>query len=326
MSTGFNRLVIWIAAVLAVVILAAVSAVGVSAAVLPGCESCHLKGPFGAETKAGPHASVRCADCHVDDTFTGRVGFGTRQVFHMVIPLVPELDRSYSEVPRERCLSCHEDVQGSQVVGTRGLRIKHAQCAAGALCTDCHSVTAHGAATRWPRTSQMEACYRCHGVTNKVVACDSCHDRREEREIVSSGAFRVTHGDEWKATHGMGDMDSCQACHDSDKCGKCHGVGVPHTRNFLGTHATFSVDPKAKCMDCHVEKFCSDCHAYPMPHSVEFVMDHGPTVDKDGERKCLTCHVKNDCDQCHVDHVHPVTLEQMQGDMLRDPRSSDGGR
>ena len=313
-----SKIIIWSAAVVAVIVFAAIASVGVVAVALPGCESCHLSGEFRTDTSASPHASVDCIDCHVDDTVTGRVAFATREMFHMVIPIVPTLDRGFSEVPRERCVSCHEDIQGSQIVGSRGLRIKHADCAPAGLCTDCHSITAHGASTRWPRTSQMENCYECHGQTNKITACDSCHERREEREIVSSGGFRVTHGDEWQATHGMGNMSSCQACHDEDKCGKCHGVGVPHKRNFLATHADFSTSKYAQCMDCHVEKFCSDCHAYPMPHSVKFVLEHGPTVDKDGEAKCLTCHVKADCDQCHVDHVHPVTLEQMQGTMLRD--------
>jgi hypothetical protein len=304
-------IVTWVAIGLGVVVLAVVAAVGYTAVALPGCDSCHLKGDFATDTASSPHADVACADCHVEMTVPGRISFAAREVFHMVVPLVGDLDRSYAAVPADRCASCHPETAQAGIVGTRGLRMQHVTCIGDFTCTDCHSLTAHGASTSWPRVAQMEDCYSCHGQTNEVVACDSCHAEREERQRIFDGPFRVTHGAEWESTHGMGEMRSCSACHTQDKCASCHGVGVPHSGNFLDLHAGFSTSPEARCTTCHREEFCSDCHAYPMPHTAEWVLGHGDLVEDDGEGGCLTCHEKADCTDCHESHVHPVTQEQM---------------
>lgn len=318
MSGLLRKVVIWLAVAIVALAIAAAGSVTVSAVTLPGCEACHLTGVFGADTAASPHGSVACVDCHVDKRAAGRIGFATRQVFQMVIPLIRDTDRGFADVSRERCLGCHDHVQAGTVSESNGLRIIHAKCAPGTSCTTCHSVTAHGASTRWPRTSTMESCYECHKDSRNVASCDSCHADRESRERISSGSFRVTHGPEWETTHGMGDTATCSACHDDTKCGSCHGVGVPHEGDFLEAHSKFSLDKGAKCTSCHTKRFCSDCHGYPMPHTVKFTLDHAKTVEKDGEKKCLRCHDKADCTTCHVDHVHPVTLEQMRGFMLQD--------
>jgi hypothetical protein len=170
----------------------------------------------------------------------------------------------------------------------------------------------------------MEDCYTCHGVSNKVTACDACHADREERQRVFDGPFRVTHGAEWQTTHGMGDMRSCSACHDAEKCAGCHGAGVPHGGAFLERHAEFSASPEAQCTSCHREEFCDSCHSYPMPHDVAFITGHSEIVETDGEAKCLTCHTEPDCTECHVSHVHPVTQEQMDS-FLRGVPDSGGG-
>lgn len=290
-------------------------AVGYTATVLPGCASCHMTGSFGSETLASPHADVACVGCHVDNTMTGRVSFAFRELFHMVVPIVDDLDRSYAEVPSERCKQCHMDILDSGIRGVRGLRMQHVTCVGGSDCTDCHSLTAHGAATVWPRTAQMEGCYECHGRTNQVTDCDACHSGQRERQDVFDGPFRITHGVEWETTHGMGDMGICGACHDASKCAGCHGAGVPHGGAFLSRHAEFSVAQDAQCTSCHREDLCIDCHRYPMPHSVEFVLNHSNTVASDGETACRTCHDERDCTACHTAHVHPVTQEQIEGFM-----------
>lgn len=306
---------------LALIIVAAISYTAVA---LPGCESCHSTGEFAVETEASPHAKERCVSCHVDPSVTGRLSFATREIFHMIIPVVKDLDRSYAAVPAERCLSCHTDIRIPGKQGSRGLFIDHVQCAPATECGECHSITAHGAATTWPRTPRMESCYSCHGVTNKVTSCDACHAPRREEQRVEAGTFRVTHGPEWETTHGMGEMKSCSACHEPEKCAKCHGAGVPHGGNFLDTHAQFSTAPEAQCTSCHLETFCTGCHAYPMPHDEAFTIGHSDIVDADGEDGCLTCHDKLDCTNCHESHVHPVTQEQMDDIRLKTPGAGDG--
>ncbi|MBE0476887.1 MAG: hypothetical protein IBX62_07320 [Coriobacteriia bacterium] len=312
--------------VLAGVALLALSAVSVTAVTLPACRSCHMTEGFEEDTSKSPHASVSCVACHVGASFTGRVSFATRQVFHMVIPVVPEVDRVHAAVPDKRCLSCHSAVEEPVTVGTRGLFIKHSSCMGDSSCTDCHSLSAHGASTRWPRTAQMEDCYECHGRSNKITACDACHTERSERQRIFDGPFRVTHGPQWKKTHGMGDMRSCVACHDETRCKGCHGAGVPHEGDFLKAHTKYSTRPDADCTGCHRQEFCSECHRYEMPHPQRFVQGHSGTVEADGDAACLTCHEKGDCTQCHEDHVHPVTREQMDGFMLKRTDSGGGAR
>ena len=302
-----------VALLLGVVVSVAIS---YTAAALSGCQTCHLAGTFAVETEASRHAGVACVDCHVDGSAAGRIAFATRELFHMVIPLVKTLDRSYAAVPSGRCATCHTEVESPGVLGARGLKIQHLTCIGDSACTDCHSATAHGGATRWLRLPQMEDCYRCHGVSNDVVDCDSCHAERRERQRVFDGPFRVTHGPEWRVTHGMGDMRSCSACHDEGKCGVCHGAGVPHGGAFLSRHAEYSTASDAQCTSCHRAQFCESCHAYPMPHDVAFITGHSAIVAADGEAGCLTCHVDADCAECHVSHVHPVTEEQMDSFLL----------
>lgn len=308
------RVIITVAIVgCALLALLAVGVVGVTAATLPGCESCHLTGDFGKHTGTSAHSSVACVDCHVRPDVTGRFGFASRVVFGMVTPLGRTDDRSFAQVPSERCLSCHDIVVKPGVTEARGVRIAHATCAAGAECTQCHSMTAHGASTSWPRVAQMEECYACHSERTKKAGCDVCHASRGERERTQAGSFRVTHGPNWQSTHGMGRMDSCPACHEDSKCAGCHGAGVPHGGEFLKRHASYSTGEDAKCTSCHREEFCADCHSYPMPHDRDFTLDHAKTVAADGQRKCLTCHEEADCTGCHVSHVHPVTIEQIEG-------------
>lgn len=320
-----RTIIMWLTTGVLAALLLLVVSIGYTAAALPGCESCHLTGEFAAQTAASPHADTACVDCHVEDTPTGRISFATRELFHMVIPLVGELDRSYAAVPPDRCVPCHAVVETAAVVGTRGLRILHVSCMGDRACTDCHSLTAHGATTRWPRTPQMEDCYDCHGTSNDVTACDSCHVERDERQRVFAGPFRVTHGAEWEATHGMGDMRSCSACHEADKCSGCHGAGVPHGGPFLDRHAEFSTSPDAQCTSCHRQEFCDSCHRYPMPHDVAFITGHSGIVETDGEDGCMSCHEPADCTDCHVSHVHPVTQEQMDS-FLRGVPEDGGGR
>ena len=80
--------------------------IGVDAALMPGCEGCHLTGEFGEQTRAGAHATVECSACHGGGTPMARVEFGVNQVLGMQLPVI-DTDPSLSAVGADRCLACH---------------------------------------------------------------------------------------------------------------------------------------------------------------------------------------------------------------------------
>lgn len=304
------RVVSIVGIALAVVAAVVAGSVAVSAAFMPGCARCHMVGTFKSATESGSHAELECSACHGGTTVHSRTVFGVNQVFGMVGGMA-EVDPSIAYVASAKCSTCHE-TQLEKPTESSGLRVRHETCAVGRECTDCHSPVAHGTAVSWPRTVTMEMCFECHGKGNVGAECDSCHTAKLPTDRVQSGSFSVTHGPNYKQTHGMGSMDTCAACHVQAKCAKCHGPGLPHEPDFVSKHGPFTRAPNAKCTTCHVERFCTDCHLYSMPHPARFVADHSDVVERDGQAGCLRCHAQNDCQQCHLDHVHPVTLDQQK--------------
>jgi hypothetical protein len=296
-------LVLTVAALIAV---AAAVTVGTVAVTLPGCESCHAKdSSFAQATAAAPHSDVSCVSCHVDTRRSlSRAEFGATVVFGMWVPLVDPASSDSVTIKDDACLACHREVQ-QRTVAVRGLRIKHVECAEGRLCTDCHTEVAHGKATKWSRVASMNDCTSCHKRSKTSVECKLCHTGKIETVVFTKPEFRVTHGPQWRKTHGMGQMDACSVCHDENKCGRCHGPGVPHSPTFLQDHPESASDTKAECTSCHSKKFCNDCHGYPMPHPKSFAPSHSGIVGQDGERPCLKCHSAKDCENCHTKHVHP---------------------
>lgn len=309
--------------------IALVLAVGVSAAFLPACSLCHMRDGFARQTVASSHAKVACGRCHGGDTVQARLDFGVDEVFGMALR-VKDVDQTAARVSAKRCNACHSD-QIKPVTSVNGLRIKHASCGKLNSCTDCHSVTAHGTALGWPRTVTMDMCYQCHGARGVPSRCDTCHNARLPSDRVKTATFRVTHGRNAAKTHGMGDMQTCGQCHEDGKCAKCHGVGLPHPDDFVARHGQVSDLPTAKCIQCHKKAFCNDCHQYEMPHPKRFLTVHAERSRRDGLAKCQRCHAEDDCTQCHLDHIHPVTEEQMKAlglipaDSDRDSGESTGG-
>jgi hypothetical protein len=299
-SSGSGRRVILIG-----VIVFAVAVVGFGvfdAVALPGCSSCHDRDGFRSGTAAAPHAQTDCRSCHVPTGAVGRLGFGFREAFHMMVPLPAGSPRDAAAVPDSRCLSCHSEIDASTVTAS-GIRIAHKTCSVGAGCTDCHGGTAHGAATAWPRSYDMDRCLACH-VNAKQTECDLCHQGRTSDTRVSTGSFAVTHGPQWRTTHGMGDPATCTVCHQAGDCVACHGPGLPHGALFVETHATFAADKKAECDGCHARTFCDGCHGTPMPHGAQFTAGHAKAAASQ-PAICKRCHADSDCTVCHEMHVHP---------------------
>lgn len=295
-----RRMNVWLFAAFIIAVFLLVGVYDVVA--LPGCASCHDAPGFRAATKASPHAAVDCRSCHVPADVFGRVAFASRQPFGMYIPLARAIARDVAAVPDSRCVACHDHLNDLPVV-RNGLRIAHASCASGAVCSDCHSNVAHGESTSWARTYSMDSCLGCH-VPEKKTACDLCHEGRLPSGRITSGSFAVTHGPEWRSTHGMGDATTCMVCHTQDDCVGCHGAGLPHDADFFGKHGTYSIQAEAKCSGCHEESFCNDCHQIPMPHGDDFTQGHALDAAEQ-PALCERCHADSDCTTCHEKHVHP---------------------
>lgn len=292
---------LWAAVVFPAVLVAALSVF--NAVATPGCARCHDEAAFVEASQAAPHAGSDCVACHVPADPVDRVAFGFRQAFHMVIPVLDGEGREWAAVPDARCLSCHEEIDADIVVA-QGLRIDHASCAEGSECADCHATTAHGAATSWPRTYDMETCLGCHVAKEVSADCGLCHEGRLPADRITTGVFAITHGEQWRETHGMGDSSTCTACHTAANCESCHGAGLPHEPGYVKVHAADARSPRQRCGSCHQQTFCDGCHGTPMPHSRSFTKGHA----KDAEANralCDRCHADEDCVTCHVKHVHP---------------------
>jgi len=266
------------------------------------CVSCHDSTAFAAQTQASSHASVQCRICHRSGGPVGTAVFVLQQPLHVYPGGARAVSRDAAAVPDSRCIACHETVF-SAVTASKGIRMSHASCARDGSCTDCHSSVAHGRASQWIRTADMERCLECHVALEKT-GCDLCHEDRRAVDRVRFSAFQVTHGPKWETTHGMGDAATCTVCHQQKDCSSCHGPGVPHEPKFISAHSVYAMQSNARCTSCHQDEFCADCHGTQMPHPTGFTRRHAAEADKQ-PTLCDTCHDESDCTNCHVKHAHP---------------------
>ena len=294
---GPVRIVVWIAAGL---ILLLATALTVTAIALPGCASCHDSREFVTQTNSRGHSQIACIRCHVEPNVPARVTYAYNELFGMTLGIGRGQGGPTTAIQDSTCLSCHKDVM-AQKVTLNGLSILHSQCTKGRVCTDCHSDTAHGAAVKWVRTSNMNQCLECH----KTDTCVTCHAEKEEEERLNSGEWAITHGAGWRQTHGMGDLDTCVACHAPSYCQRCHGIPMPHNASFFRAHPAWAQTNKKDCAGCHKQAFCDSCHGIKMPHPAGFTPLHSAVVRKQGTEVCNRCHLAEDCDTCHNRHVHP---------------------
>ena len=286
--------------------------VGTTAATLPACEACHSSAEWREQDSAHAHVEVSCTECHVRPGVASRVTFAYGEVFGMLVPVMPDRGRSAAAVDDDVCLGCHGHILTS-VTESNGLRIAHATCAEGRACADCHSDTAHGESVSWPRVSQMDQCLECHSTDSAENNCDKCHAGKSLEARLNSGSWSATHGPNWESTHGMGDPDTCGACHESGFCAKCHGPGVPHGSDFLVQHSRLAARGVSQCETCHETTFCDGCHGVRMPHPATFTPLHGEVADNKGKETCLRCHDDSDCTTCHNTHVHPGGASEAAG-------------
>jgi len=279
---------------------------------LPGaCGSCHAMKPYAAELAKSKHGDVSCLACHLDAGAVSWPGFAVREVFGMypAAALGREVSGPGARVARERCVACHAKIM-SGVIEAKGTRIRHEACAKDEACDTCHGTVAHGKATRWVRQPVMDDCVRCHLKERAGIDCDSCHAGKSTAARLASGPWQVTHGANWRATHGMGDITVCSVCHPQSKCVGCHGTPLPHGEDFGRTHGASATSPDQKCDGCHDRTaFCTGCHGIEMPHPATFLPGHSKIAKTRQDSSCLKCHYQDDCDACHTKHTHPGTTK-----------------
>jgi len=295
------RICVWAVAGLVVVLAMAFA---VTVATLPGCSACHKSAAFVAQTKARPHASIACVRCHANAGVPHRIAYGYNLLFGQVLRVAPSNGGPITAIPDSTCLSCHADVMDKKVT-VNGLSILHSKCSKQRMCTDCHSETAHGTAVKWVKTVDMNQCLGCHNTDRVRSDCNICHGAKSEKDRIRSGEWAKTHGPNWKRTHGIGDLNTCAACHAPNFCVRCHGIPLPHDSNFIKSHPRVALINRTDCNVCHQQAFCTNCHGLAMPHTDQFTQRHSKIVKQDGAATCLRCHVKDDCTNCHVKHVHP---------------------
>lgn len=269
------------------------------------CASCH--GEQAARVADSAHTSTACYDCHLDSAwdFVDRKGSELFRMYPRAIGGV-KLDGPGRRVSRAACTKCHANAP-SGVLESKGLRIKHDRCAEEpSPCDTCHGAVAHGEAVRWRRAAIMDDCLACHERTGSPVECDTCHSGRLERDRVTTGPWQVTHGPRWQQTHGMGDLDSCAACHEPAKCVSCHKIEVPHRTDIYNSHGKLAAREDPGCPTCHTNaSWCTSCHGMEMPHPAGFLKAHAKSSRSRQDSRCLACHAPEDCVNCHEAHVHP---------------------
>lgn len=315
-SLAYGAEMVWYGFLTVFFSIVALGAVSAAVAVLPAsCATCH--GPQADALAQGPHAYVHCDDCHSSPGPFGLVDNRLRVAAMVPAQFVPGGELT-SSVDNAACLTCHESML-EETVEVDGIRMNHRTPEdRGWLCTSCHSDFVHGTgSSRGVGGYTMDTCLECHVQhPENISGCATCHveGRMERREEPTP--WRIIHGGNWRNMHGMGNLETCGACHGSDYCAACHVIEMPHPSRFLSIHgetAVSSPEAAAACDDCHARAACDGCHGLEMPHPDAFLPLHSELVDAEGDEVCYRCHEQANCKACHNRHAHPG----LQPDVVR---------
>jgi nitrate/TMAO reductase-like tetraheme cytochrome c subunit len=300
----FVRAAVGVAAL--AVVLFAVSG-PVTLAVPSSCAACHVSGAAYTSWKASPHAKVRCEQCHTNRAALAGVGNSLALASDFVRGSGSGAD---AFVPGSACTSCHPRSTLTKPTIIRGLRMSHTGLAEGGYrCVDCHANTAHKLPAARLSSPTMSTCARCHNNVRVSGTCTICHPdetKSADRASRTDPEWAKTHGADWRALHGMGDLTTCTLCHKSSECQECHKVPLPHDAGFISGHGVLAKESKAACLTCHRQPFCDNCHGTPMPHPTGFLANHPGLTHGYDDPTCQKCHVADDCSSCHEKHIHPA--------------------
>ena len=315
--------IVWWVSLTVLFALVALGALAAGAAVWPAsCRPCHSAQVAALEESS--HASAHCDDCHAAGGMFALVD-NRLSVAGMVPAQIVPGGSPDAKTTNEGCLGCHEDMIPQTIV-SNGVRMNHrAPQDQGWLCTTCHPDVAHltedGTSVG---TYTMETCLECHvqAATN-VTGCATCHPEGDKasRPSVYTNPWQIIHGANWRSMHGMGDLDTCNACHATEYCMACHDVEMPHPEPFIPEHGALAVDQQTReaCYECHEQTTCEGCHGVPMPHPSDFLPNHRTLVEEEGDEACERCHEPTDCDACHTRHAHPGLTDDEVRDLRQRP-------
>jgi hypothetical protein len=313
-----RRLVFGLVALGAFLIVAAFGGAGLAS---PWCASCHAMRPFAVAQATTAHKSVACWRCHGAGA-DSYVQLRTRELGDMWPRFVATLGSASVSgagdgMADAGCLRCHADV-ADRTVTAGGLRMRHSSCVGpGQACIDCHAGVGHGKATRSVRAASMDGCVTCHDGEKARAACDLCHAAKLPVERLAKGPWAVTHGPQWRITHGLGNLATCRSCHAADYCVRCHGISLPHPAGFPRTHGKAAQAKRDQCVKCHdATTFCEACHGIAMPHPAGFLPGHSKIAQGLTDPLCARCHLRDTCDSCHVSHTHPGSTDGTLGKLM----------
>jgi len=272
------------------------------------CGLCHASEHRGLSDSG--HTGINCNVCHGGSSVFGVLS-GRAKLARMIPSQLTGLYRRpvSTTVFNNTCLSCHDHIN-KQVIETEDIRVSHKEIIeAKYSCGDCHSTVAHGKAAVRQNFAELGKCLTCHNNAGTSGSCDICHIKNGTVEPMAriEGSWQISHGENWRKTHGMGNLNTCQACHSKLYCSRCHGIELPHSQAWLTTHGAEIKRSKlveSSCNQCHVGALCKNCHGMDVPHPKSFLPDHSKIVKRDGDKACYNCHLKEACTTCHEYHVH----------------------
>lgn len=277
---------------------------------IPGtCGICHSSSH--AAWKQSKHQDIACTSCHAGNEPFAIIS--QRLALARMIPA--QLSGFYRKpvtalVPSKNCLGCHKPIE-SKVVESKALRVSHKEIiSAGYACGDCHSTVAHGKSAARQNVAEIGKCLNCHNDITASSECATCHikDAKRDPSYRVRGPWQISHGENWRQTHGMDNLNTCQACHSKFYCSTCHSTELPHPSSWIVSHGKevkSSNEAAAGCKQCHSESLCNNCHSLEMPHPRSFLPRHKEIVKEDGDQTCYQCHLKESCSRCHKYHTHP---------------------
>lgn len=296
---------------LAVLALLVIFVAGVSiAATRPAfCGLCHVAAHSSvSETR---HADQRCDACHAGSNAFDLAASRLAVVRMISRQFLPGADATSTYVSNEVCARCHgPDLLQTTV--SNGLRMNHrALIEARWSCTRCHATVGHGDRTPRKVGYSMDMCLPCHSTNpgNKDT-CQTCHPGKTQSvdSRIYPTPHSATHGGGSTRNHGMGDLDTCKACHAPQQCMACHPLQMPHPNTFMGSHGADIVQgnlTRQTCSTCHQPASCDNCHGVPMPHREGFVQEHAKDLQGKSSEVCARCHTQQSCTNCHLAHIHP---------------------
>ena len=319
---GVPRVVLWLAAGLAAVLLVA-AAVGAYATAQPGYFTRYsgLRHNYDA-LQTSAHKGMACGQCHADQR--GPVVYRAALVaeFYRSLFVKSSMPFFVTMKPprREACLTCHS--YDWSMDAKRTLKVPHPAhlrvITEPRNCVDCHRWTAHEETVQVKHTAMpfsiVCASFECHVGVKPARECKNCHHVLQE----SLGAWKDVHPQTVRAN---GPNGCLERCHTADQCRLCHTTGKmpvfattildPGVKaieqqhvlaDWVSKHGAMALADKSKCLQCHVsEDECKDCHSKrPAFHGSQasWLGQHQPLA-KQNRQRCLTCHQEAWCDACH---------------------------